>query len=262
MTKSVAIHQPNYLPWMGYFYKIWATDVFIFHDNVEFTKKSFTKRVFIRNDSDLVNSERAYLIVPLKQHSDSALIKDLFINQSTNWQQKHLNKLRYVYGKAPFFKVYFPLIEQLLAESHRFEKLSELNKHLIVNILECLDIQSNIFQSSEIPIQNLRADDYNAALVEYVKGVNYLSGTGASAYQTESTYQKRGITLRYNNFAAFAKQNTPPQYPKHFDVGLSIVDSLFYIGAEGILTLFRNYFEAEKFNTPLIINSLPPSVKT
>ncbi len=234
----VSIHQPNFLPWIGYFYKIWASDIFILHDNVEYTKHSFTKRVFIRKYP--AESERDYLIVPLRKHSDFDLISDLKICHERDWQQKQINKLYYIYHKAPFFNDYFPTIKETILSSYDETYLTAFNKKLIFDILGLLDIERKIVFSSELPVRGFQADEYNAELVSYFDGDLYISGTGAKKYQFNTTYSERGISLIYNEIGSSLK-NTPPQYPVQFDVSLSILDALFYHGTEGILDIFEDY---------------------
>jgi hypothetical protein len=233
--KTVAIHQPNYMPWLGYFYKIWASDMFVLHDNVQYTKQSFTKRVLIRKSP--ISMDTTYLSVPLKKHSDYSKICDLEICHNHHWQVKHIHKIYNTYHKAPFFNMYFPLIENALIESRNQIYLKELNEILIRCMLKILKCQTLLFSSSELPIKNLKADVYNAAIVSYLGGDVYISGQGAKKYQSENVYLDSDITLIYNKLGLFSKQ-APPQYPVPFLMQVSILDALFYIGGEGILALF------------------------
>jgi hypothetical protein len=238
----VSIHQPNYIPWLGYFYKIWASDAFVLLDDVEYTKQSLTKRVFIRKE--LSTPSRVYLSVPLKKHSNTTLIRELEIYNQKNWQRKHLINIYHVYHKAPFFKKYYPIIQKTIESSHDLTHLADLNKFLIFNILDILDIDKPIYLSSQLPIKGFKADEYNAEIVKKIGGDCYMSGVGAKKYQIESTYSKRHIALIYNNIGEYMQQ-APPQYPTSFDAGLSILDALFFIGKEGILQLFNDYQEYE-----------------
>ena len=247
----VSIHQPNYMPWLGYFYKIWASDLFVLHDNVEFTKHSFTKRVFIRKAP--ADTERHYLSVPLSKHSDFSLIRDLKICSQQNWQQKQINKISYVYHRAPFFDAYFPILKKTILESRETTFLTDLNHKLILNILDFLETKTPIVLSSDLPINGFQADEYNAEIVAHLGGDCYMSGMGAKKYQFNMTYSDLGIYLVYNQLSDFLKTNTP-QYPVPFDMGLSILDALFYIGAEQIMSIFEDYQETELvgFTTPYI----------
>lgn len=234
--KVIAIHQPNYLPWLGYFYKIWTSDVFVLHDMVEYTKQSYTKRVFIRKSP--YAHEQTYLSVPLKKHSDFSLIKDLQINHEQKWQAKHINKIYNSYHRAPYFRYYFPQIEQTLLSSETILDLKTLNQKLIAHVMDCLNIHTLIVSSSKLPLQGFKADEYNAAIVQYLQGDIYMSGTGAQKYQTERAYNRLNIDLKYNNLSQYLKRH-PPQYPAPFFAGLSILDALFYIGQQGILAIFN-----------------------
>ena len=201
--KIIAIHQPNYMPWLGYFCKIWASDTFVLHDNVQYTKQGFTKRVFIRKTSN--TTDLTYLSVPLKRHSDFTLIKDLEICLLQNWQTKHLNKIYNTYHKAPFFDLYFPQIAQVIVQSRYIKDLKMLNYQLIHCLMNCLNIKTTLLFSSELPISGLRADEYNAAIVHYLGGNAYISGAGAVKYQTEFTYNNLEIELIYSKLGKFLK---------------------------------------------------------
>ncbi|NJN35508.1 MAG: WbqC family protein [Saprospiraceae bacterium] len=166
----IAIHQPNYFPWLGYFYKIWASDKFVFHDNVEFTKKSYTKRVFIRKSPDSHLSQ--YLSVPLRQHSDFDLIKNLTICNNINWQEKHINKIYYVYHRTPFFAEYFPILKQSLLKSEENNFLSDINAQLITTISDFIGIKTPFFFSSQLPLKVAKADVYNAEIAHFFRLMN------------------------------------------------------------------------------------------
>ena len=181
----VAIHQPNYLPWLGYFYKIWASEVFVFHDNIEFSKGNYHQRVYIR--SSYTSMEKKFISVSLKRHSDFVLFKDLELNQDHDWQTKHLNILKNTYRQAPFFGTYFPEIEAILMNSRNEIYFSKFCIHLVKHILGLLAIERPFYISSNLPILPLKADYYNAAIVKYLDGSVYLSGIGGRLYQKETT---------------------------------------------------------------------------
>ena len=238
----IAIHQPNFLPWLGYFYKIWASDIFVLHDNVEFTKQSFTKRVFIRKTPEL--NDKIYLSVPLSKHSDFIRIKDLEISQEHNWQQKHINKIFNSYHKTPYFHAFYPIIAQIIAQSTTTQYLAKLNETLILELLKILNIEKKVLLSSSLPIQDFKSDAYNAEIVAHLGGTIYLSGIGADNYQSKESYQQRNISLKYNKIGHYLK-NLPPQYSSLFDGNLSILDALFCIGAENIIDIFKAYYDIE-----------------
>jgi WbqC-like protein family len=237
---TVAIHQPNFLPWLGYFQKIYASDIFIFHDAVEFTKRSFTQRVCIRKT---VNSdEKIYLTVPLQKHSDYEQIKNLQVASNEYWQTAHLNKIKNVYRKAPFFELYFPQLEAWFLLSKTANSFADMNIQLIINILDILKIKRIMYRSAEMGFPlDLKADKGIAWLVEKVGGSTYLSGEGARKYQQEQTFIDKNIDLKYAKYGAFLMENHPPQYQGTPIYGLSVIDALFNIGAAGILNHFKQF---------------------
>ncbi len=200
--KIVAIHQPNYLPWPGFFYKIHASDVFVFHDNVEYSKRYPTRRTRIRKSPD--SDESCWLTVPLKKHSDFTLIKDLEIDHSQDWQGKHLRKISNSYSGAPFFQEVFPKIESWFNESKQFELLADMNIFLVRNVLKWLGIEREIRRSSVLSVEG-SGSMYNVALVNYLGGSVYLSGKGGEKYQPDEDFLKGNIECKTTDFGKWLK---------------------------------------------------------
>ncbi len=254
---TIAIHQPNYLPWLGYFYKIWVSDIFILHDNVQYTKQSFTKRVFIRKSPRSI--DKTYLSISIKKQSDYTSIKSLLLCRNHLWHLDHLNKIYNVYHKAPYFNQYYLIFDEILKKALYYESLKNFNEALIKQILSILSINTLIFSSSDLPCFGTKADNLNAAIANYLGCKNYISGRGALKYQCEDTYLERGIELEYHNIGQYLAA-CPPKYPIPFDPSLSILDALFYIGKNGILDIFKTYslFEQNsssnrRIQTPLVV---------
>lgn len=237
-TIIVAIHQPNYFPWLGYFNKLLCSDVFIFHDNVKFTKRSLTKRTLIRKAP--VSSEKTYLTVPLRKTSDYSLIKDLSVDHNQNWQSKHLNQLKGVYHKSPYFKDYFPQIKELFQSFKDVESLVEVNLNAINGILEILSIDSTIVLSSKLQVKGVKSE-YNINLIKHFQGTIYLSGTGAREYQNEVDFVNSGVKLIYQDIFNFIDKNPYYQAQGEFVNGLSVLDALFNIGVDGIVEILEKY---------------------
>ena len=236
--KTIAIHQPNYLPWLGYFYKIYASDIFIFHDNVEHTKKGLTRRTYIRSTPQ--SSQKKYLSVPLEKQSDFTLIKNLKISHSSSWIQKQKNLLFNTYGKSPFYQQTIGWLFPKLDEAQDIEYLATLNISLIQTILQKLNIQTEIYASSNLKISGEKSA-YNIKLIKHFEGKVYLSGTGAKKYQSDEAFQNENITLQYNQLFSYINDHPYLQYQGEFINGLSIVDALFNIGPEAIIDIFNAY---------------------
>ncbi|MCG8326108.1 MAG: WbqC family protein [Chitinophagales bacterium] len=217
--KTIAIHQPNYLPWLGYFHKIAHSDIFVFLDDVEFSKQSFTRRVHIRKSK--WTQERSYLIVPLQQHSDYTLINELKIDHSQNWQQKQLHQIKNTYFGTPVFEKIYTVLKMWMDTSTQYALLSDWNQFLIQSISDVIGIKTAFVRSSELPV-NGKASEYNLKIVQYLNGCTYLSGKGGKKYQKEKNFRTKNIRLQYSNFS-----DTPYlQKQGKWLGGLSVIDGL------------------------------------
>lgn len=231
-SKVVSIHQPNFFPWLGYFFKIRSSDVFIVMDNVEYTSSGLTKRVFIRKSWD--GDESGYLTVPITKVSNHTIIMDVKIKQGMDWVEQHLGKIRSVYKRAPFFTAYIHQIESVYAECISMTNLADVNMHIIRSMMELLQIDTPLHKASQMKASGSKAN-YVMELTLEAGGNVYLSGTGARKYQQESDFSDRGIRLIYNNFFAYTQAHPYQQdQGTAYLPGLSVLDALFNLGTSGI----------------------------
>ena len=239
---TVAIHQPNFLPWLGYFYKIYAADKFIFHDNVQFTK-SYVHRTQIRKERG--SDETAWLIVPRVKHSDYELIKNIrLVKPVESWVNKQKRRLSSVYGKTPFFKKYANLFSSLfLTLARECDTLTQLNIRLNTWLADLIELKTKFYTSSTLPVEGQKSE-YNAKLVEHVGGTVYLSGIGAKKYNVIEDFSSRGIKLEYIDYASHVQRNPYSQEGTYL-AGLSVLDVLFNIGVEGITNYFKSQYKLE-----------------
>lgn len=217
--KTIAIHQPNYIPWQGYFHKIAHCDTFVFLDDVPFSKGSLTNRTYYRQKKQ--TNKRAYLTVPLKKHPLGTLIKDLQIDHSQNWQQRQLNQIKNTYSGVPAFDKIYPIFSTWMGLSLDFIHLSEWNQFLISQLSDLIGLSPNFICSSALPVKG-KASEYIIKIVQYLDGNIYLSGTGAKKYQDEEDYIKEGIQLKYSLFMEAPYQQEQGEWLN----GLSIMDKL------------------------------------
>jgi hypothetical protein len=232
IIEIVACHQPNFLPWLGYFAKIHHSDLFFLLDDVQFTqgqsKHNWTTRVRI-----LTLSGPLWLSVPvLRKGKGKQLIRDIeIIKERHRWLRKTFQTLKQSYGKTKHFEEYFSDLERILTRKHDF--LADLNVELIKWLVKILGINTKIQRSSDFAV----ASTSNQRLIDLTKaagGSVYLSGDGAEAYQLEGEFQKNGITLEKIGFKHPIYKQTQGT---EFVPGLSIIDALFNIGAESVHTL-------------------------
>lgn len=228
---TIAIHQPNYLPWLGYFAKIFAADVFVLLDDVQYSKKSVGAKNYILSKDE----KKTPLSVSVKMSNGAFQnYNKLQIEYNTNWHIKHINKIKDAYCKTNFYKEYFEQLDNILRKKHQY--LSELNIEIILWLLTLLKNKTEIEISSKLQLPNL--DDKNKRNIQLCKLFNadvYLSGQGAKKYNVENEFIYAGIKLNYQKFNhPIYKQNS-----KVFNENLSILDALFNIGAEELKKILQ-----------------------
>lgn len=226
---KVAIHQPNFIPWIGYFQKISLVDKFILFDNIQLERgKTFTSRTKI-----LIQGKEHWLTVPTINKSNCLLIKDTQIDNSSIWKKKHLRTLNSSYKKASFFDEVFPIIENAYSCNSTF--ITDYNIPLIKAISNYLGLRTEFFVSSEIAIPNVNVKGFEKIkeLLKAVGATSYLSGSGAGSkrYIDEEQFVSNKIQLKWQSFEIkpYNQLNTNTFIP-----GLSILDLLFNCGHESV----------------------------
>ena len=216
----VSIHQPNFCPWLGYFSKILRSDLFILLDHVEYSKNGWTSRVRIKTPQG-----PQWLTVPVLRKGSHQTILESEINPTVRWEHKILKSLEANYGRAPHFSIHYPQIEAILTQPS--SSLAELNAQLLTDLLDTMGIATPIVRSSELNHSG-SATDLLVSLVQSAGGSTYLSGDGAG-YQENEKFTVHGISTETNDFRH-------PEYAQlwgEFTPGLSIIDALFNLGADG-----------------------------
>jgi len=223
----VAIHQPNFLPWIGYFYKMYKSDIFVFLDNVQFSKNSYQNRVKIKTSQGA-----QWLTLPVF-HKFGQLTKDVRINNNEKWKEKHLKTIELNYKKAPYFNQIYNLLVKVYT-NNKWELMTDFNIELITAICNFLDIKTKTIRASSLNTSG-SATELLIDIVKKVGGDIYLSGKGGMKYQDENRFKEENITLIYTNF----KHPVYPQLWGEFIEGLSIIDLLFNCGEESVYIIPR-----------------------
>ncbi len=221
----VAIHQPNYLPWLGYFYKMANCDVFVFLDDALHSKSSFTNRNKIKT-----REGTKLLSVPLS--TKEVKINEIIISNEQKWQLKHWNIIENAYGQAPYWSKYSVYFKDVYKKVF-WSLLNELNIGLILLIKDILGIKTEIITSSKLKIENQERSQRNLSICKYLGANVYLSGEGARSYNDEEAFEREAIRLVYTNF----------QHPVYhqlwgdFVPNLSIIDLLLNEGDRSLQIL-------------------------
>lgn len=222
---KVAIHQPNYLPWIGYFDKLDQVDCFVLLDRALHSKSSYVHRTMIKTPNGGLQ-----LTIPLKNKGQP--IDALKVDQSQRWQLRHWRAIEANYKKSAYWSMYKDDLERLYKQS--WTHLADFTCALIAELVSLLNIETDILRESDFPQAFGRKNERNANIVGHVGGDTYVSGVGARIYNDEQLFRARGIQLVYQQFQH-------PVYTQRwgdFLPNASIVDMLFHCGPE-TMTLIR-----------------------
>ena len=228
----IAIHQPQYIPWPGYFAKILSSDIFVFYDDVQYSKNSIMNRNEI-----LVNGQKQYLTVPVRKGA----LKDRINEKMTadgDWKVKHLKTIENAYRKHPFGREVLRLFES--AFEGTTGSIAELNISLTTLICSYLGIDTEMVISSRLDIHD---EDPTMRIVMIVKalcGNEYISGTGGLNYLVREHFDKNCIKLRCFRF----NEMSYCQHRVENNVtGLSIVDLIANCDKTHVIKYLRANWE-------------------
>lgn len=226
--KKVAILQSNYIPWKGYFDLINMVDEFIIYDDMQYTKNDWRNRNKIKSPQGI-----QWLTIPVKQEKLEQTIKETKIFDK-QWNKKHWKTIQQNYTKAPFFKDYKDIFENLYLESvAKTELLSEINYQFIVAINSILDIKTKLTWSSEYDYGEGKSERL-VNLVQLAGGTEYISGPAAKDYLQEELFTNQNIKVSWMNYSGYQEypQNFPP-----FEHGVTTLDLLFNVGPDAPMFL-------------------------
>lgn len=229
--KKIAVMQPTYLPWYGYFGLIDYVDEFIFLNNVQFEKRSWQSRNFIKsNEKKLMLSIGVSSKGKFFQNLDQVLILEELKNK-----KKHLKAIELNYKKTKYFNEYFPLLSNIYDQEYKY--LKDLNIAIINLVCGLLNIKTKITHSNNL---KLNFDSKIDRLVEICKCLNaksYISPEGSKNYLNDTKlFETNKIDLRYFNMKNF----TYNQNGGDFISNLSVIDLIFNEGPKALKIIRKN----------------------
>ncbi len=220
-STTVAVLQSNYIPWKGYFDIIHDADVFIFYDDLQFTKNDWRNRNKIKTSRG-----SAWLSIPVGTSADR-LICDVALDD-VRWQRSHWDSLRQQYDRSAHFKRYRPFLEDVYL-GRQWRNLSELNQYLIRRIsTDFLQISTQFLDSREFDLVGQKQDRL-LDLVVQSNATRYVSGPAAKNYIDSSRFDEIGVELIWKDYTNY------PDYPQAYppiEHGVTILDLLFHTGPD------------------------------
>lgn len=230
--KKIAILQSNYIPWKGVFDMINQVDIFVFHEDVQYTKGDWRNRNQIKTPNGL-----EWLTVPVKKAPTESKIFEIEIANEINWQRNHYNKIRQNYSKAPFFKEYHFILEDIYLKN-KWTNLSQFNIYTTKLIANVLGIKTKFIDSIELKTTGVK-DDKVIDICKELNATHYLSGPAAKEYITEDKFRNANIGLGYIKY----------EYPEYnqlhgdFNHYVSVLDVIFNCGKDSPKYIFQNKFK-------------------
>ena len=220
---TIAIHQPNFIPWIGYFYKINHCDLFVLLDDVQYTKNSLINRNKIKN----ATGEQWVTMPVLHSGNFGQNINETRLMLFEKHYNKFIRALTMSYSKAPYFNEIMPLLE---INDFSCDILSVFNERLIRNVADYLGIQTPIRRSSELSGIEGTSTCRLINICKQLGADRYLAGFGSKNYQDDSLFLQAGIEPFVSSFA-YPRYN---QMYGDFLPNLSVVDVLMNNGKNSI----------------------------
>ncbi|MGH3102759.1 MAG: WbqC family protein [Gaiellaceae bacterium] len=233
MEQVVAAHQPNFLPWLGFFDKLVRADVLVLLDDVQFPRSSagvWTNRVRL-----LVGGRPAWATVPIvRAGAGTQQVREVVIDESQPWRERLLSTIRHSYRRADAFDGAFELVRELVET--RADRLAEYNELNLRHLADELGLDAGKLVHSSTLAAGGTGTERLIALTRAAGGTVYLSGDGSEDYLEAWRFGGDAPQLRYQEF----RHPTYPQLSQEPVHGLSIVDALLHCGLEGTRRLLSS----------------------
>ncbi|QNA44981.1 WbqC family protein [Lacibacter sediminis] len=230
---KIAIMQPYFVPYIGYFQLINAVDQFVIYDNIKYTKKGWINRNRI-----LVDGKDEYITLPIRKdsdylHVDQRKLADSFVDD----KNKILRKLAYAYRKAPHYDAVYALMERILEKPEN--NLFEFIYKSVLEICRFLEINTTFVISSTLPVDHeLKSQDRVIAICKALNTTTYINPPGGVELYSKETFNENNIELEF-------LQSEPIQYHQfknEFIASLSIIDVMMFNSTEEIKKLLASFY--------------------
>jgi len=226
--KTIAIQQPEHLPWLGFFNKMLLCDEYVFLDNVQFKKRYFENRNKIRT-----HQGEHWVTVPVKTKGKyEQNINEVEIMNESEWQSKYLGAIETNYKKSPYFNQYFEQLKTIVEQN--FESLVDLNLALVEMTRQVLGITTPVIRASEIREYTEKGSDIILAICRDRQADVYISGPDGRNYLNLDEFAKHKIKVGYHDYQHPEYQQCHGDFVSH----MSVIDLLFNCG-EGSIQIVK-----------------------
>jgi hypothetical protein len=223
----IAIHQPQFMPWLGYFDKMDRCDIFVLLDNVQFKKNEYQNRNKIKTSQGW-----EWFTIPVKYRYPQK-INEVMIENSFNWRKKHLHALETNYGKSPYFERYIDRFNRFYQQE--WQSLSQVNIASVRLLKELIGIDTKMIIASEM--EGL-SDEPNQRLIDICKRLGsdtYLAGSQGKEYMEIDSFNEAHIHIVFQEF----KHPVYSQLFGKFEYFMSAIDLVFNSGNESLEIIRR-----------------------
>ncbi|MDY6966844.1 MAG: WbqC family protein [Halobacteriota archaeon] len=218
----ISIHQPNYLPYLGFFDKMVQSDIFVIYDDAQFNKGDFQHRNRIR-----IFDGWKWLTVPVeKKHipiMDIKIKNEVSTWKGMGWSDNHFKDIKDNYKDTPYYSTYEEEIKMIYEET--YDRLVDLNMDLIKFLMKAFNIKTEIVFSSNLGLAS-KSTERLVDIVEAISGDVYLSGPAGVNYLDLSLFEDKGIKVEFQDF----KHPVYRQRYNGFETNMSAIDALFNVG--------------------------------
>lgn len=238
--KLVVIHQPDFIPYIGFFDRLLKADIYVVLDNVQYVRRN--KDQWTNRDQIKTRNGLKWLTANVKKADSQTNINKIYLCDEHDWRKKCKNILYSNYCNTPWYESVNPYVEKIF--NFNCELLIDFNMNAICVINEILDIKTEIILASDLHPEG-KKDELNINIMKKLGYTQYLSGMGAKAYCNEKIYEENGIKIMWQDFQH-------PIYPQQFGdfiPYLSIVDMLYNCGIENSCRILRgeNIYGTEQY---------------
>jgi hypothetical protein len=231
MSRTAVIHQPDYLPWLGFFDRLLRADLYIALDHAQFV--SGTSRSWTHRDRIKTSAGAQWLSLSVRKAPLGTPISEIRLSPERGWRDANLNLLRESYRAAPFFGEIFPRLEALYGGSQ--ERLADMTLQSIALLGELLDVHIETRLSTAMSPQGA-SNEMLVDLLSKAGASRYLSGQGARAYFQPEPFARAGIEVAWQAF----RHPVYPQLHGDFVPMLSAIDILFNCGVQRSREILRS----------------------